>query len=468
MKSKILLSMILLIGATNANSLVSTKLNIAHQLYMKSNYVMAIKLYDEFLTTSQNGALSTQAELERSDCYYQLGFKAVEKENWLLAARLFFLSNSEIADSKLDDCYFHLAQMDLEDNKPNSTLNYFNKITSYLKDSEHIPEVLYHRIQIYTDMGNNLAAFNDYDFLWQNYPDNDFTNAIQPFIDELMPLFINEALVIKDSLKYDQALDLLKKLGKYPSKYQNKIFIDISDLYMIKANISYSNNNYVQTQEFLDLAYEFDQSKYNLIDAKTKEFCNQIFQHATELADSFQFDESIATYKKCFILMPDYPKCNEMIAKTVLMKQNYQLALENEKQANRFEAEENYEAAFASYKKSHNAFATDRVNNKLYIIGNIIQAEKDPKAFAESIIKEFKSGMIISKVRDIEASLVAQYGDQVETSGWKVYYAIGKFKYEVRYDLLSPGKNYYFAWRVDLKTREVTSLNKTSDEIIKG
>jgi len=110
MKLKIILFILVLFIFVSAYCGLNTRFNIAHQLYMRSNYVMAIQHFDQFLAITQDGALATQAELERSDCYYQLGNKAFNKENWLLASRLYFLANSEMADSELDDCYFHLAK----------------------------------------------------------------------------------------------------------------------------------------------------------------------------------------------------------------------------------------------------------------------------------------------------------------------------------------------------------------------
>ena len=148
-------------------------------------------------------------------------------------------------------------------------------------------------------------------------------------------------------------------------------------------------------------------------------------------------------------------------------KQRYQSALEHEKQAIQYESEKEYPAAYTHYNKSYKLFQTNRVKEKIYIMGNLIQAEKDPKGFAEKIIKEYKKGIIPAGVSAIESSLIAQYNDQVNTSGWKVYYALGEHKYEVRFDLLSPEKNYYYAWRVNLKTREITSLNSISEDVMK-
>ena len=413
MKTKISLSIIILMIFVSGNCLINSKFNIPHQLYMKSNYVMAIKHFDDFLETSDNGALSTQAELERSDCYYQLGVKAYDNRNWLLASRLFFLSNSSIADDKLDDCYFELAKKQLLEHSLTSALEYYHNIVTYIQDSEYIPEILYNRIKIYIEMGNNLSAFNDYHFLWENHPDNSYRLEIQPFIDDLMPSFIDEALSFRDSLNYDIAVDMLKKLSQYPSTFQGNIFIHISDLYLLK------------------------------------------------------FDEAIEIYKNCYKILPEYQVCTTLINEVNDKKKSYLSALEFENIAMQYEEKKEYTPAYSNYNKSYNLFKTDRVRDKIYIMSNLIQAERNPKAFAEKIVKDCKKGVIPAGVNAVESSLVAQYGDQVSTSGWKVYYAIGEFKYEVRFDLLSPGENYYYAWRVNLKTRQITSLNKISEDMMK-
>ena len=457
----------ILLTVVSGYSWVNSKLNIAHQLYMKDNYVMAIKHFDQFLETSINGALSTQAELERSDCYYQLGFKAYSKDNWLLASRLFFLANSEIADLKLDDCYLKLAQQHLLQDDPSSALEYYQKVVSYLKDSEHIPEILFNRIQIYLEMGNNLSAFNDYHFLWENHPDNSYTIKIQPFIDDLMPSFINEALTFRDSMNYNTSIDLLSKLSQYPSTYQDDIFAHISDIYLLKVEETLLIKEYELVKKYLDLAIDYDELKIEIVNNKTDDICSQIIKEGDKLVSSFQFDKAIDIYNNCFILIPEYNLCTDLISETYDKKQKYNSALEYEEQAIQFEENKEYAPAYTQYNKSYNLFRTDRVKEKIYIMSNLLLAEKDPKAFAEKIIKEYKKGIIPAGVSAIESSLIAQYGDRVNFSGWKVYYAIGEFKYEVRFDLLSPEENYYYAWRVNLKTREITSLNKISEDVMK-
>jgi len=467
MKLRSILSLAILLSAISVNSLVNSKFNIPHQLYMKSNYVMAIKHFDDFLKTSDNGALATQAELERSDCYYQLGVIAYDKENWLLASRLLFLANSDIADTKLDDCYYHLAQEKLLENSPSGALEYYEKIISFLKQSEHIPEVLFNRIKIYIEMGNNLAAFNDYHFLWENYPDNQYRVEIQPLIDEMMPSFIEEALVFINSSEYDVAIDMLSKLSQYPSSYKQEIFVHISDTYLLKANAALSKRDYTLVKRLFDKAVENDESKIELVNNKILEICKDIFSLANQLISSYKFDEAITLLENCYILKPNYAECTDMINQTLEKKEKYLSALEYEKIAHQLEENKEYTSAYTNYKKSYDLFKTDRVKENIYIVSNLIQAEKDPKSFAEQIIKNYKKGIIPNNVDALKASMIAKFGDQVEASGWKVYYAIGEYKYEVRYDLLSPDENYYYAWRVNLRTQKITSLNKISEDMMK-
>jgi len=159
--------------------------------------------------------------------------------------------------------------------------------------------------------------------------------------------------------------------------------------------------------------------------------------------------------------------CTNTINDIKNRKKDYQSALEYEEQASQFEEKKDYTSAKTYYNKSYNLFKTDRVKKKIYLMNNLIIAEKNPKAFAEKIIKEYKRGIIPTRIQIMEKALIDKYEDRVDSSGWKVHYAIGNHKFEVRYDLLSPEENYYFAWHVNLKNREITSLNKVSEQLLK-
>jgi len=65
-----------------------------------------------------------------------------------------------------------------------------------------------------------------------------------------------------------------------------------------------------------------------------------------------------------------------------------------------------------------------------------------------------------------EQELRYKYGASVTSSEWKVTFAIGQYKYEVRYDIVSPEETYYYAWTVDIRTRKVIPSNKASEKLM--
>ena len=63
--------------------------------------------------------------------------------------------------------------------------------------------------------------------------------------------------------------------------------------------------------------------------------------------------------------------------------------------------------------------------------------------------------------------MILVYGkDMVEISGWRVMYSSGEYKYELRYDILTPKENYYYVWLVDLREKNISPLNKASEKLM--
>ncbi|MDP8210635.1 MAG: hypothetical protein P9M05_07465 [Candidatus Stygibacter australis] len=79
------------------------KFKDARRYSSEGNYVPAIMLYDKYIQKNHHSAEQTIAELERSNCYYELGMQAYSKKNWVLADRLLFLANSDKADELADN-----------------------------------------------------------------------------------------------------------------------------------------------------------------------------------------------------------------------------------------------------------------------------------------------------------------------------------------------------------------------------
>ena len=52
-------------------------------------------------------------------------------------------------------------------------------------------------------------------------------------------------------------------------------------------------------------------------------------------------------------------------------------------------------------------------------------------------------------------------------SGWKFLLSTSQYKYEVRYDLMSPRETFFYVWQVNLKDRSIIPLNKISEDLMK-
>ena len=102
--SKLLFSLLLIFVLFGCSR--NKMFKLAHEYYLRDKYVIAIEYYDRFIQRTDNGALATVAELERSESYYQLGLKMYSRKQWEMAIRFFYLANSQKADEKMDNCYF--------------------------------------------------------------------------------------------------------------------------------------------------------------------------------------------------------------------------------------------------------------------------------------------------------------------------------------------------------------------------
>lgn len=457
--------MIIVLLAT-AGCSVHSRYKIAHDLYMHSNYPTAIEHYDNFLALYPHGALATKAELERSDCYYQLGYKAYERENWILASRLFYLANSAIADSKLDDCYKALALEAISLQDTAKAMYYYDYIITYLTNSELVPEMFYNKIHVHLARNEYFIAFNLYHQLWTDYPDSDFRKNIQPEIDVLIPDFLQEALDLKDNGDYDAALDICFRLSQYPSKQQADIIDEISNLYWLMAESQLSQDNLRQARIYFHKVYEYSPERKSQVLQRIEDVCQGFLDAGGNMEAELKFDSAISIYQQCFKIVEDHPLASRAISEALETKRRYYKALDTFSKAEEEERLKEYKKALDLYQQANNLFETDEAQYKIFIMQNILEAEKDPKAFAQHIADNYKNGILYKNIAIVEEYLKARYGEAVKTTGWKVTYAIGLYKYEVRYDLLSAYANFYFAWRVDLKTRQLTPSNKISELLI--
>ncbi|MDO9578015.1 MAG: hypothetical protein Q7J16_09030 [Candidatus Cloacimonadales bacterium] len=449
-----------------AGCILPVKYYKAHSLYMESSYRNAIPIYDVYIKSAPNSAQRIQAEIERSDCYYQLGYTEFNNKNRQNASTLFYLANSPIADSKLDDCYFNLALESLVCGDTIQALNYFNQLLTELPAADKVPEMLSFRIKIFLEQDRRTLAFDDYNQLLQNFPESEFTKDILPEIEKLIPILLSDALTLKEERKYNDALQILLKIMPYPTSFTGDIKVEISDVYRLLAEEAIRNNELPGAKQYFTEAIKYDASREHDIQTRIEEVCTSILKRGDQQLLALHFDEAISIYRNCFYLVQDYPKSLKAIELATEKKQNYAKSLELFEKASNLENLRSYKEALSYYRQAAEYYPSEAISEKIFIMQNLLASQTDPKAFAKTIIMDFKKGALVNAVESIERDMSNKYGSYVKSSDWKATFSIGQYKYEVRYDILSPDENYYFAWTVDIRTKKVVPSNKVTEKMM--
>jgi hypothetical protein len=177
-------------------------------------------------------------------------------------------------------------------------------------------------------------------------------------------------------------------------------------------------------------------------------------------------NEAIETYKIIYNYYPQSEIATSKIAETEQKIQDYAKAAEILKSAEKLANENKFQAALKKYKEVLQLHNTKEVRKQIFEMQNLIRAEKAPLEFARSIITSYRKGKLVENINLLVEKQKELYKDNVHINEWKVLYSFGKYKYEVRYDIITPDKNYYFAWRINLRDQSIFSLNKLSEKIL--
>ncbi len=457
---KILLLLLIILAGCSANNRYKT----ANNLYKRKNYAVAIQQYDRYLEKSANGAFATQAESERGDSYFYLGLQAFEKESWLLASRLFYLANNENADNALDNCYYKLAQVALGEQDKEKALEYYGYIVDHLEKSELVPEILFERINLYIDLGKKDDAFLDFDRLWRNYPESFYMGQVSEIIGPIIEHKLSEALAQKEKGELERSLQDLLFLIEYPTSFKLEISQEIAANYLLKAENNLVENMVDSVAYFFGKVVEYDPELDKQVTDRIDEICQVYIDQGNKFKVNLQIEKAISSYERCFLLISDYKPAKSAIQKAINYDDNYKRAITLREQARDKENDKLFRSALKLYESSYSLYRSKDVNSKINEMNNLISAEKDPKGFATAIIKNYKEGLISRKIRDIENEMIEKYGSEmVRISDWKVTYSSGDFKYEVRYDILTPNETFYFIWLVSLRDKNISPLNKLSE-----
>jgi len=281
-----------------------------------------------------------------------------------------------------------------------------------------------------------------------------------------MDYYLQNATQYAENDLYAVAIEKLLYLEKNPSIHQQQIKNELADVYIRMADSEIEKKNYIRAKRFFENALEWDISVKNIVDEKLNDIVELFITKGDELISAERIEEAIANYREVFDIIADHSLAKKRIANAEQIKENYDKAKELIAEAKELEKNKQFVPALAKYQQSNQLHKLQTTSDKIARVKNLIEAEKDPIGFARKIIIRYQDGLIAAKITEIERNLQEKYGESVNSSGWKVLYAFGEYKYEIRYDITSPEKNYYFVWRVDLATEEVLPLNKISEEIL--
>ncbi|MEF3694683.1 MAG: hypothetical protein V3576_04975 [Candidatus Cloacimonadota bacterium] len=437
-------------------------------LYKKERYAATIQEIDAFLRVAENGALATRAEMLRAESYMQLGLMAVERQNLDLAIRFFKISNSPESDVHLAEIYKRLALEALETGNNELTMEYLNTIQREIPDSRLIPEVLFRKISLYqTVYLDNDSAWRDYRRLYDDYSDNSYEIQARNYASRLIPGFIAHAQQLSDTGYYTEALGLLFEMDRYPVVDHPEMQRLISDVYQAQAEGFLVSEDYLEADRLLRIALQYDPSKKAEIDARLASITGLFIQMGDRYLAQRDFPNAMLYYNKTFEIIPDYAEARAAIARLEQIQINIARAQVFATEAEEMEAGRRHAEALRLYQQAANLENKPEYRQKIATMQNLIEADRNPEAFAQRIINEYRGGVLNRKIRQQVANLRTRFREnEIRDSGWKILLSTGQYKYEARYDLLTPTDTFFYIWQVNLRDRSLVPLNRISEELM--
>ncbi len=459
-----LLAFILALGACEIN-----KLRSAEDHYENKRYAAAIEELDNYIEKGANGALITRSKILRAKCYYELGLMALQRENWDLCIRFFKLSNSAEADEALGSVYKNLSDQALAEGNPSRSLEYVNAIIREMPDSPLIPEMLQRRISFRLDTFiDHNAAWQDYMYLYDTYPNNVFEVAARKQIMRIIEDKADYARRLYTSGYHTEALRILFELGKYPvvdNETNNRM---IAEAYINQAESYLQGEDYLEADRFFRIAAQYDPSIEDQVNRRLGQVAELFIEKGDELAARKEYENAMLHYQKAYEIIPDYPPATAAIARLETILENIARARDIQVLAQKAESSGNYREALDLYQQANDLDSKPEYREKAAQMQNLILAQTDPTGFARRIITEYRGGLINSRIQARKRELLEDLNpNEIRDSGWKVMITAGQYRYEVRYDLVTPMDFYYYVWQVNLRDRSITPLNKLSESLMR-
>ena len=133
----------------------------------------------------------------------------------------------------------------------------------------------------------------------------------------------------------------------------------------------------------------------------------------------------------------------------------------------KLEAANKYSDALKLYQAASLLDDKAEYRQKIGQMQNLIEATRNPAAFAQKIISEYRGGILSRRISEVRSELLTRYkSTELRDSGWKMLLSTGQYKYEARYDLMSPQETFFYIWQVNLRDRSIVPLNKLSEKLM--
>lgn len=460
--SSLLFLLMLLATGCTTNYYIS-----GYTLHQRGQYIGAIENYDQFIAKTKDGAMKTQVLSKRSEAYYSLGKNTMSRENYQLAIRFFYLANTYAADEKIADCYLHLADIEFAEGNVESTLRYYNYIIANYDQLPIISQVVFRRMQLnHQNYKVKELIWSDFLLLYDRYNDWDYIKKAIPIIDLYILDFVEEILSRREEYGDEDTIKMLYSLNYYPHSYGSNISDEIGLIYYSLGEEVEEKENFVAAVKFYNLAGDYNESLLSKIDEKLQQIVYKIIRQGENLLDKREISAAQMLFESTFQIIPNHPEAQKYIERAENLKNRIQRAQELYNKGLQAEKEEKYNQALSYFNQSYEIDKQKTTEEKIFMIGNIIEIERDHIGFAKKIISEHNNRAIIRNIEGIVEQLRQKDGNSVSVSDWRIMLSTGNHRYEVRYDIMGVSKSYYFIWQVNLLTRSITPLNNQSQQIM--
>ncbi|MEN6444805.1 MAG: hypothetical protein ABFC98_02020, partial [Candidatus Cloacimonas sp.] len=372
------------------------------------------------------------------------------------------------ANLRLAEVYLSLALEASKSNNMELSKIYLDTLIREVPESPLLPEVLYRRIIYFVDVkADNESAWNDYMRLYDNYQNNSYEILARNYIIRFIPGKLEYAAILNQQGYYADALKELFELSKYPVVDMEILNKNISDVYEKQAEELINEQDYVEADRLFRIALQYYPQKKASITNRLESITNLFIQKGNSLLEAGDFEGALAHYRKTFDIIPDYPPAVEAIKRLNTIQANIKKAGELFAQAERLEATGKLNEALQTYNSAYALDAKPEYKQKASIIQNMLEANKNPATFARRILNEYRGGILNTRIQNKKKELLTRYKEnEIQDSGWKLMLSTGQYKYEARYDLLTPNETYLYVWQINLRDRSIIPLNKLSEALM--